>query len=35
MFSGIGIPEIVTGVIIGIATVGFWLFWRRGGLRIL
>ena len=25
MFSSIGIPEIVAGVILGIATVGFWL----------
>ena len=31
MFSSIGIPEIVAGVILGIATVGFWLFWRGGG----
>jgi hypothetical protein len=35
MFSSIGIPEIVTGVILGIAAVGFWLFWRGGGRRIL
>jgi len=35
MFSSIGIPEIVAGVILGIATVGFWLFVRGGGRRIL
>jgi hypothetical protein len=28
MFSGIGIPEVVTAVIIGIVTVGIVLFWR-------
>jgi len=35
MFSSIGIPEIVAGVILGIATVGFWLVWRGGGRRTL
>ena len=33
MFTGIGIPEIVTGVLIGIATVGIVLFWRSGAVE--
>jgi hypothetical protein len=35
MFSSIGIPEIVTGIILAIATVGFWLFGKGGSRRIL
>jgi hypothetical protein len=35
MFSSSGIPEILTGVIVGIAAIGFYLFWRGGGRRIL
>ena len=35
MFSSIGIPEIVTGVILAIAAVGLWLFRKGGGRRIL
>ena len=35
MFSSIGIPEIVAGVILGIATVWFWLFWRGGGQNLV
>jgi hypothetical protein len=35
MFSSIGIPEIVTAVILGIATVGIVLFWRGGGRRMM
>jgi len=35
MFAGIGIPEIVTGLLIGVATVGIVLFWRIGGRRMM
>ena len=28
MFSGMGIPEVVTAVIIGMVTVGLVLLWR-------
>jgi len=35
MFNGVGIPEIVTGLLIGVATVGIVLFWRNGGRRMM
>jgi len=35
MFGSIGIPEIVSGIILAIAAVGFWLFRKGGGRRIL
>ena len=35
MFNAVGIPEIVTGLLIGVAIVGIVLFWRIGGRRMM
>jgi len=35
MFSSIGIPEIVTGLIVVIAAVGIVLHWRSGGRKMM
>ena len=35
MFSRIGIPEIVTAIVLVIATVGIVLHWKGGGRRMM